>query len=39
MVKVSKAISGTMFMKRKIDSVLGQLYIITFDIEFTTIFD
>lgn len=39
MVKVSKAISGTMFMKRHVDPTLGQLYIITFDVEFTTVSD
>jgi phage-related protein len=39
MVKLSKAPSGTMFMKSKIDNVVGQLYIINFDIEFTTVND
>lgn len=39
MVKVSKAISGTMFNRYRIDSVVGQSYIITFDIEFTTVSD
>lgn len=39
MVKLSKAPSGTMFMKSKIDNVMGQLYIINFDIEFTTVND
>ena len=39
MVKVSKAISGTMFVKSTFDSTMGQLYIITFDIEFTTVSD
>lgn len=39
MVKVSKAPSGTMFMKGRIDDIMGQLYIITFDLEFTTVHD
>ena len=39
MVKLSKAPSGTMFMKSKIDNVMGQLFIITFDLEFTTVYD
>lgn len=39
MVKLSKAPSGTMFMKGRIDSVMGQLHIISFDLEFTTIED
>lgn len=39
MVKVSKAPSGTMFMKGAIDNIMGQLYIITFDLEFTTVHD
>lgn len=39
MVKLSKAPSGTMFMKGKLDNIRGQLYIITFDLEFTTISD
>lgn len=39
MVKLSKAPSGTMFMKGRVDSVMGQLYIITFDLEFTTVHD
>lgn len=38
-VKVSKAPSGTMFVKGRIDSAMGQLYIVTFDLEFTTIGD
>lgn len=39
MVKVSKSITGSMFIKSKIDSVMGDLYIITFTVEFTTIND
>jgi hypothetical protein len=39
MVKLSKAPSGVMFMQGKIDNVMGQLYHITFDLEFTTIND
>lgn len=39
MVKISKAPTGTMFIKGTVDKYLGQLYIITFDIEFTTIND
>lgn len=39
MVKISKAPSGTMFMKGRVDNVMGQLYVITFDLEFTTVHD
>ena len=39
MVKVSKAITGSMFIKSKVDSVMGDLYIINFTVEFTTIND
>ena len=39
MVKLSKAPSGTIFIKNKIDNVMGQLFIVTFDLEFTTVYD
>ena len=39
MVKLSKAPSGTMFIKSKIDNIMGQLFIVTFDLEFTTVYD
>lgn len=39
MVKLSKAPNGTMFIKSKIDKTMGQLFIITFDLEFTTVYD
>lgn len=39
MVKISKSITGSMFIKSKIDSVMGDLYTITFTVEFTTIND
>jgi hypothetical protein len=39
MVKLNKAPSGSMFIKGKIDNTLGQLYIVTFDLEFTTVED
>ena len=39
MVKISKSITGSMFIKSKIDSVIGDLYTITFTVEFTTIND
>ena len=39
MVKISKAPSGTMFMKGRVDDIMGQLYIITFDLELTTVHD
>ena len=39
MVKLSKAPTGTMFIKNRIDKVMGQLYIVEFQLEFTTIGD
>lgn len=39
MVKVSKAISGAMFIKNKVDPILGELFIVTFNIDFTTVSD
>lgn len=39
MVKISRAPSGVMFMSGNIDSVMGQLYTITFTLEFTTVHD
>lgn len=39
MVKISSSLSGTMFIKNKVDSIIGDLYIITFDVSFTTIED
>lgn len=39
MVKISKAPSGTMFMRSKIDNIMGQLYVVEFTLEFTTMYD
>ena len=39
MVKISSSLSGTIFIKSKVDSIIGDLYIITFDINFTTVED
>lgn len=39
MVKISKAPSGVMFTKGKIDDIMGDLYIITFTLEMTTVGD
>lgn len=39
MVKINSSLSGTMFIKNKVDSIIGDLYIITFDVSFTTIED
>ena len=38
-VKVSSAPSGTYFVKGKIDPVMGQLFVVTFNLSFTTIND
>lgn len=39
MVKISSSLSGTIFIKSKVDSIIGDLYIITFDVNFTTVED
>lgn len=39
MVKLSNAPEGTIFVRNRVDSIMGQLYIITFTLQFTTISD
>lgn len=39
MVKLSKAPSGAMFIKSRVDNIMGDLYIVEFTLEFTTIYD
>lgn len=39
MVKISKAPSGTMFIRSKIDNIMGQLYVVEFTLEFTNVYD